>query len=47
MNNQNILIVEDEKSLARTLAQALRLGSDSRFFVDVCDTAEEALKLLG
>jgi DNA-binding NtrC family response regulator len=46
MNNQNILIVEDEQSLARTLAQALRLGSDGRFFVDVCETAEEAFDFL-
>lgn len=46
MDNKRILIVEDERNLARTLAQALRLGSDGNFEVQVCETAEESLELL-
>ena len=46
MDNQRILIVEDEQNLARTLAQALRLGSDGRFRVETCVSAEEALDRL-
>jgi DNA-binding NtrC family response regulator len=45
-NNIDILIVEDERNLARTLAQALRLGSDNRFLVEVCSSSESALPLL-
>lgn len=41
-----ILIVEDERNLARTLAQALRLGSENRFSVEVTDSTEAALPLL-
>ena len=41
-----ILIVEDERNLARTLAQALRLGSDNRFEVETCETTETAVPLL-
>ena len=41
-----ILIVEDEYNLARTLAQALRLGSDNRFVVETCESTEAALPLL-
>ncbi len=46
MDTQSILIVEDEQNLARTLAQALRLGSDGNFVVETCVSAEEALDLL-
>lgn len=46
MDNKRILIVEDERNLARTLAQALRLGSDGNYEVLVCESAEEALALL-
>lgn len=46
MENKRILIVEDESNLARTLAQALRLGSDGNFNVQVCETAEAGLELL-
>jgi DNA-binding NtrC family response regulator len=45
-HNTEILIVEDERNLARTLAQALRLGSENRFSVEVCASAEAALPLL-
>jgi len=41
-----ILIVEDEENLARTLAQALRIGSDGQYSVETCPTAEEASLLL-
>lgn len=46
MESNKILIVEDERNLARTLAQALRVGSNGKFFVEVCDTSEEAQDLL-
>ena len=46
MMRLNILIVEDEKNLARTLAQALRLGSEGRYDVEITESAEEAHKLL-
>lgn len=46
MDNKRILIVEDERNLARTLAQALRLGSDGNFEVQVSESAEEGLELL-
>lgn len=42
----NILIVEDEKNLALTLAQALRLGSDGRYEVETSVSAELARSLL-
>jgi DNA-binding NtrC family response regulator len=45
-NTKNILIVEDERNLARTLAQALRLGSENKFTVEVCDSTEAAMPLL-
>lgn len=41
-----ILIVEDERNLARTLAQALRLGSENRFEVVTCESAEIAVPIL-
>ncbi len=41
-----ILIVEDEENLARTLAKALRMGSDGQYTVETCPTAEEAALLL-
>lgn len=43
MDVKNILIVEDERNLALTLSQALRLGSDGRFQVEICENAEDAL----
>jgi DNA-binding NtrC family response regulator len=46
MDKKNILIVEDEQNLARTLAQALRLGSDGNFQVDICESGEEAVPML-
>lgn len=46
MNPLKILIVEDEINLARTLAQALRMGSDGGYVVDMADSAEQAYSLL-
>ncbi len=46
MTTKNLLIVEDELNLARTLAQALRLGSEGKFKVDLCENAEEAFELV-
>lgn len=46
MDNKKILIVEDERNLARTLAQALKVGSNGKFQVEVTDTGEEARVLL-
>lgn len=46
MDTITILIVEDEENLARTLAQALRIGSDGLYSVDVCHSTEEALQRL-
>ncbi|MBN2502670.1 MAG: response regulator [Anaerolineales bacterium] len=46
MTTKNLLIVEDEHNLARTLAQALRLGSEGKFKVDLCENAEEAFELV-
>ncbi|MDH5507081.1 MAG: response regulator, partial [Anaerolineae bacterium] len=43
IEHKNILIIEDERNLSRTLAQALRLGSNGGYEVDVCDTGEQAL----
>jgi DNA-binding NtrC family response regulator len=45
-NTIKILIVEDERNLARTLAQALRLGSENKFAVEVCESSEDAVLLL-
>lgn len=42
MKRLTILIVEDEKNLARTLAQALRLGSEGRYEVEITESAEQA-----
>lgn len=42
MDKIAILVVEDEENLARTLAQALRIGSDGQYSVEVCHSAEEA-----
>lgn len=46
MKRLKILLVEDDKSLCLTLAQALRLGSEGRFEVETVDSAERALPLL-
>jgi len=46
MDSLHILIVEDEKNLARTLAQALRLGSDGLYNVETIDSAEAAYPML-
>ncbi len=46
MERLRILIVEDEKNLARTLAQALRLGSDGRYEVETADSAEIAYPMI-
>jgi DNA-binding NtrC family response regulator len=45
-NTINIMLVEDERNLARTLAQGLRMGSEEQFAVEVCDSAETALPRL-
>jgi DNA-binding NtrC family response regulator len=45
-NITKILIVEDEQNLARTLAQALRLGSENRFEVETSGSTEAALPML-
>lgn len=46
MKQQSILIVEDDSTFARTLAQALKLGSDTNYQVSTSSSAEEALVLL-
>ncbi len=46
MENTKILIVEDEANLARTLAQALRIGSNGIYKVDTVETGEAALQKL-
>ena len=46
IENARILIVEDERTIAFTLAQALRRAPDAHLSVDVCYTAYEALALL-
>lgn len=46
MNSLKILIIEDETNLARTLAQALRLGSDGEYQVDTAPSAEKAYSLI-
>lgn len=46
MDPLKILIIEDEKNLARTLAQALRLGSDGGYEVETIESAELAYPLL-
>lgn len=46
MKNTQILIVEDEANLARTLAQALRMGSNGGYLVDTVENAEDALEKL-
>lgn len=45
-NTTKILIVEDEQNLARTLAQALRLGSENRFEVETSGSTETAIPML-
>lgn len=45
MTTLKILLVEDEESLARTLAQALRLGSHGRFEIDTVESAEQVFPL--
>jgi DNA-binding NtrC family response regulator len=46
MKRLKILIIEDEKNLARTLAQALRLGSEGWYDVEYTESAEQARPLL-
>ncbi|MBI4788337.1 MAG: response regulator [Chloroflexi bacterium] len=46
VDKARILIVEDERTIALTLAQAFRRAPDNRLSVDVCYTASEALALL-
>lgn len=46
MESIAILIVEDEENLARTLAKALRMGSDGHYTVETCPSAEEAVLLI-
>jgi CheY-like chemotaxis protein len=46
MSEINMLIVEDERNAALTLAEALRRASGGEFTVDVCYSAYDALALL-
>jgi DNA-binding NtrC family response regulator len=46
MEKKSILIIEDERNLARTLAQALRVGLDRHFEVETCESGEEAFHKL-
>lgn len=46
MEKKNILIIEDERNLARTLAQALRIGLEWHFEVETCESGEEAFHKL-
>ena len=46
MEHKAILIVEDDKTFARTLAQALKLGFEGEFEITVCASAEEAFEAL-
>lgn len=46
MNVAKILIVEDERNIAYTLAQTLRRMSNGEFVVDICYSATEALELM-
>jgi DNA-binding NtrC family response regulator len=46
MEQKNILIIEDERNLARTLAQALRVGLDRKFEIETCESGEEAFHKL-
>ena len=46
MDQLKILIIEDEKNLSRTLVQALQMGSDGRYTVETCETAEMAYPLV-
>lgn len=46
MTQQTILIVEDDPTFARTLAQALKLGSEASYQVSTCLSAEEAYQFL-
>lgn len=46
MTQQTILIVEDDPTFARTLAQALKLGSEVSYQVSTCRSAEEAYRFL-
>ena len=46
MDKKNILIIEDERNLGRTLAQALRVGLDRHFEVETCESGEEAFHKL-
>ena len=46
MTQLTILIVESDATFARTLAQALRLGSEADYQVSTCHSAEEAYQIL-
>jgi len=46
MKSLEVLLIEDEKSLARTLAQALRLESKGQIEIDIAGSSEQALPLL-
>jgi len=46
MSSQNILIVEDELGVAQALKRALELGPTRLYQVEVCSSAEDALKRL-
>ena len=46
MKAQHILIVDDDPTFARTLAQALQLGSESSYIVQTSNSAEEARQIL-
>jgi len=46
MEPLNILIIEDEQNLARTLSRALQLGSDGLYEVQTIESAELAAPLL-
>ena len=46
MKQQSILLVENDTAFARTLAQALKLGSESNYRVSICGSAKEAYQFL-
>lgn len=46
MTQQTILLVEEDPTFARTLAQALKLGSEVSYQVSTCRSAEEAYQFL-
>jgi DNA-binding NtrC family response regulator len=46
MKQYSILIVEEDTGFARTLAQALVSGSDGKYDIELCSSAEQAYPLL-